>query len=539
MESQFYFNDEQTDGSGTTGNAGGGIVNIPTPTPAPTSATNNTGCLSDSQCATGFYCDTDTVLGYADSASGGDPFANPIYGCRQIPVVPTPAPTVTVVPTPAPTVTVVPTPAPTVIDTCSPDGTIIRCVDQNGTVEVSTGTKVNGICATRQAFSGTCRVCPPPGTFLNCQGTFGNYAEFTPDYVAGPCGIVSVTNDPRCVIVAPAPAPTPPSSTYTTTLIASPSEGGSVSGTSNLTPTPSTVIVSRIGERVDFQAEAAPGYTFTGWELQGNSWSTNYSPAILSDKNQTYVARFTKNPTTDTCGCYFVAPTVAGQSFEITFRACVAGSTRQTQTISNFTNICSADIPAAGRNAQVPQNLGSQCSNTQTCGTPTVTTPTPSPITIVGPTPTPVPSPVPTPIPPPVIVPVPPRWRDCVSEELIVGTPTNRREVNYGGPGGGTCWEPLTTVTFLPSLDTQLLFQYQQGSTQYPTAQVVSATNASTALSYEIKITTNLDIAITPNIFTISPRSMVTFTIQPTPTLLNELAAGTSVLQMSVNIREL
>jgi len=305
---------------------------------------------------------------------------------------------------------------------------------------------------------------------------------------------------------------------YTTTLVAAPTEGGVVSGTSLLTPIPSTVIVSRLGERTNFQATANSGYTFVGWYLNGLLWSTNYSPAILSDKDDVYEARFARNPTQDKCKCYFVAPTAQGQSFEVTYRPCVAGSIRTTETFTSFTNICSADIPQAGRNAQVPQNLGTDCSNGQTCNTP--------------PPPTPTPTPTPT---EEIIL----RWRDCISEELYTGVPTNRREVVYTGPGGGTCWEPLTQITFTPDLNNELTFQYQRGSTQYPMAQVITATNASTQLTYEIQIITNPDIAVTPNKFIIAPRSDVQFVVQTTAALLNQLGDGTSRLQMSVGIREL
>jgi len=305
---------------------------------------------------------------------------------------------------------------------------------------------------------------------------------------------------------------------YTTTLVAAPTEGGVVSGTSLLTPIPSTVIVSRLGERTNFQATANSGYTFVGWYLNGLLWSTNYSPAILSDKDDVYEARFARNPTQDKCKCYFVAPTAQGQPFEVTYRPCVAGSIRTTETFASFTNICSADIPQAGRNAQVPQNLGTDCSNGQTCNTP--------------PPPTPTPTPTPT---EEIIL----RWRDCISEELYTGVPTNRREVVYTGPGGGTCWEPLTQITFTPDLNNELTFQYQRGSTQYPMAQVITATNASTQLTYEIQIITNPDIAVTPNKFIIAPRSDVQFVVQTTAALLNQLGDGTSRLQMSVGIREL
>jgi hypothetical protein len=315
------------------------------------------------------------------------------------------------------------------------------------------------------------------------------------------------------LIVAP-----PPSARYTTTLAAAPTEGGVVSGTSLLTPIPSTVIVSRVGERTNFQATANSGYTFVGWYLNGLLWSTNYSPAILSDKDNVYEARFARNATQDACKCYFVAPTAQGQPFEVTYRPCAAGSIRTTETFTSFTNICSADIPQAGRNAQVPQNLGTDCSNGQTCNTPPLPTPTP--------TPTPTEE---------IIV----RWRDCISEELYTGVPNNRREVVYTGPGGGTCWEPLTQITFTPDLNNELTFQYQRGSTQYPMAQVITATNASTQLTYEIQIITNPDIAVTPNKFIIAPRSDVQFVVQTTAALLSQLGDGTSRLQMSVGIREL
>jgi hypothetical protein len=70
-------------------------------------------------------------------------------------------------------------------------------------------------------------------------------------------------------------------------------------------------------------------------------------------------------------------------------------------------------------------------------------------------------------------------------------------------------------------------------------AQVINATNASTAVSYELQIITNSDITVTPSLFIVPSRGTVPFTIQVTADLLNKLAAGTSKLQMSVNIREL
>jgi len=544
FDSQFFLNTEQVGDTGITGNAGGGIVGVPTPTP--TAKPDFTGtCQANGDCAEGYFCDTrnptfptgdltdpygvcaKASINYCNATDQSSPCSTILgsdwsgeatrtvnvlvngavtpEGCINFPGIPSNWNTSECI-----QILVTPTPTPTVF--CNYTDQTTQCSRLPGFQGYS-GEAIRTVVVTNTVGQ------PLPLGCINNPIFAGSDAWNTSECIGPPTPTPTSTS-------------TPPS-TYTTTLIASPSEGGTVSGTSLLTPTPSTVIVSRIGERVDFDATANIGYTFTGWELQGNSWSTNYSPAILSDKNETYVATFARNPTQDVCRCYFVAPTVAGQSFEVTFRECAAGSIRQTQTISNFTNICSADIPAAGRNAQVPQNLGSQCSNTQTCGAPP---PTPTPTSVIGilPTPTPI-----IDIPEVSVVTPSPTWRDCVSEELFTGTPTNRREVTYTGPGGGTCWEPLTTVTFNPSLNEELLFQYQQESTEYPMAQVINATNASTTISYELQIITNTDITVTPNLFIIPARGSVPFMVQITPDLLNKLATGTSKLQISVNIREL
>jgi hypothetical protein len=333
----------------------------------------------------------------------------------------------------------------------------------------------------------------------------------------------------------PTPTATPSPTTYTTTLVASPPEGGTVEGTSALTPNPSTTITSRIGERVSFVAEASEGYTFTGWYLNDRLWSSNYSPAILSSTSDTYVARFTQNPTQDICRCYFVAPTAPGESFDITFRECTANSIRQTRTINRFTNICSADIPAAGRNAQVPQDLGSNCSNTQSCIAPPdpTPTPTPTPTSILEPDPTPDPAPVPE-----------SKWRDCISGNLIVGTPPRAyREILYTGAGGGTCWQEVSAVVgFSPSLSEALVFLYQRGSANIPQPKSITVSNPSQTVAYRITLTTNADIKLGIGnkvgagilSFTVEPRSNVIFSVNITPQLLEKLADGTSDLDMKV-----
>ena len=94
-------------------------------------------------------------------------------------------------------------------------------------------------------------------------------------------------------------------------------------------------------------------------------------------------------------------------------------------------------------------------------------------------------------------------------------------------------------ITFVPALNTGLTFQYQRGSTQYPTSQVITATNTSTVVSCELQITTNSNIIVTPNKFIVLPGNSTQFTIQVTSNLLNQLQDGTSGLQMSIDIREL
>ena len=309
---------------------------------------------------------------------------------------------------------------------------------------------------------------------------------------------------------------------YTITLTASPAEGGTVSGTSDLTPTPNTVVRTRRTQRTNFNAIANIGYTFSGWYLNGTLWSTNNSPSISADRNATYEARFARNPGDDDCRCYFVAPTVTGTSFEVTYRPCTARSSRTTQTFTSFTNICSADIPLAGRNAQMPENLNTNCTSGQTCGTPVT-------------------------------------WRECGQPAILLGSPPSTHELS--NDTRGACYTLRTedepppsrapsptpsptpsappVITFVPALDTGLTFQYQRGSTQYPTSQVITATNTSAVVSCELQITTNSNIIVTPNKFIVLPGNSTQFTIQVTSNLLNQLQDGTSGLQMSIDIREL
>lgn len=178
-------------------------------------------------------------------------------------------------------------------------------------------------------------------------------------------------------------------------------------------------------------------------------------------------------------------------------------------------------------------------------------TPTPSRAVIISPTPsaTPtvvnVPTPTATPIPSPSAL---PRWRDCASGNLIIGTPPfNFVQVPYSGPGGEFCWEPSTTVGFAPSLQEALVFSYQRGAPTFPEPRTITATNPSYSKSYRITLTTNnkilLSTGTTPSSgilsFTLPPRQQVSFIVKITPELLQDLGDGRSDLQMTVDLEEL
>ena len=134
-------------------------------------------------------------------------------------------------------------------------------------------------------------------------------------------------------------------------------------------------------------------------------------------------------------------------------------------------------------------------------------------------------------------------WRECVTGELKTGVPPlNYSEVIYSGPGGGTCWEPPIEIGFSPSLNEVLKFQYQRGSSTYPTAKTITVSNPSYVSSYKLTFTTNTDVKLTSNglegngtiSFILAPRTNKTITINVTATLLEKLQDGMSSLSMAV-----
>lgn len=361
----------------------------------------------------------------------------------------------------------------------------------------------------------------------------------------------------------PSPTPTPSPSpavdaprttTFVTTLIANPSAGGTVGGTSPTTPATSTVITSKLGEVTSFSAQENTGYDFAGWYLNGSLWSTNRSPAIITDRNQTYEARFTaKPPAPVECTCYFVAPTVPNAPFEVAYRTCAGEDV--VQTFETFTNICSANIPQARRNAQVPQNLNTNCTRTGTCSPPPAPSATPSPSATPAPTATPapsvtpavtpgasvpVPSPTPFPSPTPSPIPSPPavNWKNCVSGAVVDGYPPSSYRQSIYDELGTVCWEPVG-LGFNPPLN-DVMFEYRRGSLVFPSKKEFTATNASRTAKYEVTVVLDNNKFIVEPAYplVILPQTTATLSIRLNPSNINQFGDGDTNFSMRVTTKE-
>jgi hypothetical protein len=146
------------------------------------------------------------------------------------------------------------------------------------------------------------------------------------------------------------------------------------------------------------------------------------------------------------------------------------------------------------------------------------------------------PAPSKTPQPTPSSTPL--YWRSCIDGNVREGTaPDGYVEVVFAK--GGTCWEPSTVVGFEPALNEVLRYQWRRGSVVYPEARTFKVTNPSYAINYEVKIITNPDITVTPDVFLLSPRANKDVTVKVTTTLLEKLGDGVSNIEFSVEIREL
>ena len=130
-------------------------------------------------------------------------------------------------------------------------------------------------------------------------------------------------------------------------------------------------------------------------------------------------------------------------------------------------------------------------------------------------------------------------WRDCVDGTLRVGTPpTDYVQVAYTGAGGGTCWEPRAVIGFEPNLEEVLNFDWRRGNTNYPEPKTFKITNPSQTLSFDVLITTNPQVTVTPPSFRIAPRSSQTVTLSPSSALFDALADGISSIGFNIEITE-
>jgi hypothetical protein len=153
--------------------------------------------------------------------------------------------------------------------------------------------------------------------------------------------------------------------------------------------------------------------------------------------------------------------------------------------------------------------------------------------------PTPVFQPIVEPV--PVVPPPPPTYRDCISGDLIVGTPpTSYIQVRYSGPVGGTCWEAPTEIGFSPNLREVLKFTYRRGTSTYPPPKTIVVSNTSTAITYRVTVKTNSEIKLSQGgmsgdgeiSFVISPRTNLDLVVNVTQQLLTKLVDGNSSFYM-------
>lgn len=315
----------------------------------------------------------------------------------------------------------------------------------------------------------------------------------------------------------PTPTVTPPSSPfarYTVTLTVNDALGGRVEFTNPTAARGLTQYVGSVGESIFFSARENSGYEFIGWYLNGTLWAQNRDPGIINNRTDTYEARFRKIVNLpETCQCYFIAPTDSAPSFEMQYRDCTTGEIKR-ETFTTFRNICSADFPQVIRNGQVAIPLGTDCKNNGgVCGTPPSSPPAPSstpapsptatpsvtpsntPVT-VAPEPTPLPSRTPTPTPSPS----PQTWKSCIDGTTKIGFPPNgyRQGIYQGDDLGTACWEPVTNLGINPPLN-NIVFDYQRGSSIFPSKKEFTIDNPSFATSYNIKV------VVDETLFTVEP----------------------------------
>lgn len=390
---------------------------------------------------------------------------------------------------------------------CPPDGTFAQCVDRVGTATVYTGRRDDlGDCAVRLSFSSDCVDCPKANAFLRCSGTTGIYStgKFVKNNLfssTGECGTYTKENDPVC-----APTCTP-----------SRVETCNSSGNIVITITEADCSV------LESVALCENGCT----QISPTRATCNQQ---ICDPRGTFIQCidvFTAQYADGICGSYTDTAPSDGRCGSCPERG------QLVQCIDTLTAI------------YTDGNCGTFTGNANgLCGvapSPTPSrTPRPSDIPQVSPTPTPSRTPQPTPTPSPLV------WRSCVDGNTKLGTPpTDYVQVPFAK--GGTCWEPVYEVGFVPDLNKVLRYNWRRNALVYPESKTFEVQNPSFARNFEVTLKTNPDILITPEgaskgnstvTFLMSPRSNKKVTVTVPVTLLNKLADGVSNLEMTVEIRE-
>lgn len=502
----FEFQDDSPLGGG-----GGGGGGTPTPTPTPTV---DIYCTGPGDCPAGYTC---------------EPFAADFGICKAPDVPPS---------------------------SCPPKGTLIQCLgDENSQLAIlSTGLLVDGICTTEQGLSTECIKCKPAGTLFVCNQGAGVYYTGEKDEF-GVCVFTRIENDPEC-------NPCPTSGTRVNPNECYNDVGGILvyNGTRDQNGTCAT--------RVDFDptcVKCPEKDTHLGCSGSFGIKSQGFANTLGICATYRVENDVECAPPDIECYCYTVRGKFSSTNQRATFTTrytdCKTGEV-VTLTDDGETNVCSRTLPTINDGTIVATNVN--CTNDENiCGEPTPPGPdeppppdeppapqisltpsvtpslTPSISATPGQTPTVTPSitpsisdtPIPTPTPSPVY------WRSCIDGNQREGiAPSDYIEQKY--PKGGTCWEPKSQVGFEPMLSEALQFYYARGSSFYPETKTVIATNPSYVVSYEVKLLTNNEINITPNVFILGPRANKSFTVKITPSLLEKLGDGISDMSLNIEVRQ-
>jgi hypothetical protein len=130
-----------------------------------------------------------------------------------------------------------------------------------------------------------------------------------------------------------------------------------------------------------------------------------------------------------------------------------------------------------------------------------------------------------------------------VSEWIECSTGTRRTDAiptNYVSsrlPNGQVCYETASQLGFSGNLN----FSFRRGTSQFATGETrtVTATNPSSTKAYQVALTTNPNVTITPSSFRIERSGTATFTVRVTPQLLTALPdSPANVLNINAQITE-